>query len=143
MNRWRRLAALNSEERRTLFAATARLIASRLLLSVIGVSRTRRLLAPTHQGRSDRARAELVARAVLRAAHHLPLGTNCLDRAVALWWMLSAHGVGATLQIGIRKNDDETLAAHAWVEHDSVVLLDEEAAHFAPLDAPALLSGER
>lgn len=107
------------------------------------MARTRRMLERWQVTRNDRAAAELAARAVLRAADHLPLRTNCLDRAVALWWLLSARGVGSTLRIGVRKNDDATLAAHAWVEHDGSVLLDESAADFSPLDTPILAGGKR
>jgi hypothetical protein len=115
--------------------AALRLVIARLLLSTIGVARTRRLFERQRASRIDQSRAEEAARLVLHAAERLPLRTNCLDRAVALWWLLSSRGVAAALRVGVRKDGETTLAAHAWVEHDGAVLLDEEAGRFAALDA--------
>ncbi|HVR38369.1 MAG TPA: lasso peptide biosynthesis B2 protein [Thermoanaerobaculia bacterium] len=73
------------------------------------------------------ARAIELARAVDRVARHLPLRTSCLDRAVALWWLLVRNGAGGALRIGVRREGD-ALAAHAWVEHEGEVLFDDEVA---------------
>ena len=77
---------------------------------------------------------------MLSASHRVPFATRCLDRAVALWWLLSRERIAATLRIGVRKADATRLAAHAWVEHDGRVLLDEEAAGFAAFEAAILAS---
>ncbi len=143
MKRLRRFFALPPDERRLLIAAAARLVIARMLLSTIGVSRTRRWLANNSESHIDGASAARIAQSVLRIAPHLPLRTNCLDRAVALWWLLSSRGLAADLRLGVRKKDDASLGAHAWVEHEGIVLLDDEAAHYLPLDAPMLASGGR
>jgi aryl-alcohol dehydrogenase-like predicted oxidoreductase len=136
MKRIRRFFALDRTERRDLVAAALRVVAARLLLSTIGVARTRRLLDRRSSTNHAPEEAERAARAVLRAANNLPLQANCLDRAVALWWLLSSRGLAATLRIGVRKNGDLALAAHAWVEHDASVLLDDRAAGYTPLETP-------
>jgi hypothetical protein len=113
--------------------AIVRLTIVHAMLAIAGVPRTRRWLARTGSA-VNHVRAERVAGAMQRAAHHFPLGTNCLDRALALWWMLGARGLAATLQIGVRK-DEDALAAHAWVEHAGEVLLDDTATHYVALGA--------
>jgi hypothetical protein len=136
MTRWRRFRELPRDERRLLIAAALRLTAVHALLAIAGVPRTRRMLVRDAEN-VDRAEAERIARALLRAANHLPLRTNCLDRALALCSMLTARGLAATLQIGVRKTGETTLAAHSWVEHDGEVLLDELAADYLPLERGA------
>lgn len=113
---------------------------TRALLATLGLDRTRRLLSTARPCRADQRRAEELARAMLCASHRLPFATSCLDRAVALWWLLSRERIAATLRIGVRKADETTLSAHAWVEHDGRVLLDEEAAGFAAFEAAILAS---
>lgn len=160
MKHWRKFFALPAGEKRLLLEAAARLAAARVLLSTVGMVRTQRLCRadiPVCNGEQtgmsapqtgvsapqvDHEAAERFARAVIRIAPHLPVRTNCLDRAMALSWLLSSRGLAAELRIGVRKNAD-FLGAHAWVEHDGVVLLDDEAAHYVTLDAPVLASGDR
>lgn len=142
MSRWRTFMALPGAERRLLLGAAARLLVARLLLSTFGMGRTRRWLASSGEN-VDHPTAERLARAVERIARHVPVQTNCLDRAIALWWLLSSRGLAADLRIGVRKNEDASLGAHAWVEHDRIVLLDDDASHYLPLDPPMLASGGR
>jgi hypothetical protein len=73
-----------------------------------------------------------IAKAMESAVRHLPLRTTCLDRSRALYSMLRAHGCPAELRIGAHR-EDGTLTAHAWVEHDGVPLLDDEAERFTVL----------
>jgi len=84
----------------------------------------------------DAARARLLARAIVSAANRLPLRTTCLDRALALWWLLGAHGIGGAIRIGVRGG--EKIEAHAWVEHAGEVLYDDEAKNYAAFDDPVL-----
>ena len=137
MTRLGRFLALPASRRRTLVHAALLLTASRVLLALTGLDRTRRFLSRSRDTREDRVRAEELARAMLTAAHNLPFTSTCLDRAVALWWLLSRNGIRAALRIGVRL---APLAAHAWVEHEGEVLLDEEAAGFAPFDDAILAS---
>jgi hypothetical protein len=69
------------------------------------------------------------------AARHLFFRTNCLERSLALRWLLRRRGIAADLRIGARK-ESETLEAHAWIELEGVVLNDPDEAHrhFAPFN---------
>jgi hypothetical protein len=68
-----------------------------------------------------------------RAARHLFFRTNCLERSLALSWLLCRRGIAADLRIGARKESD-VFEAHAWIELDGEVLNDpdESHLHFAP-----------
>ena len=67
-----------------------------------------------------------------RAADNLPLRTTCLDRALALYWLLRLHKIGGTVRVGVREG--EGLNAHAWVEHAGAVLYDDEADSYRAFD---------
>lgn len=41
---------------------------------------------------------------------------NCLPRSVTLSWLLARRGVASDLRIGVRRDVQAGLAAHAWVE---------------------------
>lgn len=82
-------------------------------------------------------------RAVARAAAHSFRRANCLERSLALWFMLRRRGVAADLRIGVRrrpgrKSGARALDFHAWIEHDGVVLNDvaDVRARFACFDRP-------
>lgn len=83
----------------------------------------------------DRCRE--MARVEQAVARRLRFQSNCLDRSLALWWMLRWRGVGAEMHIGGRK-DAANFEAHAWVEAAGNALADggELHPHFAPFDRP-------
>lgn len=87
-------------------------------------------------GQPEMEFALAVARWRAAAARHLILKTNCLDRALTLWWLLRRRGVAADLRIGARKEGGR-FEAHAWVEVGRVVL-DEasgEGSDFEPFES--------
>lgn len=137
MRRCRRLLALSRTELWTLGQAAALLPIFALLLRAV---RLETLLArlkrccPAPREFADQGAARSVAQLVNAAARHRFFRAPCLERSLVLWWLLRQRGVGATLQIGVRK-EAERLEAHAWVELDGVVLNDRPdiAGLFAPL----------
>lgn len=48
-------------------------------------------------------------------AHHLPLDCSCLPRALAGRLMLKRRGIETTLYLGVGKDQDRELIAHAWL----------------------------
>lgn len=109
------------------------LVIARVALALLGIRRLVRT-TPRRLG-TNVVKAEERARAVDAIARRLPIGLTCLHRALALVWLLRADGLAAALRIGVRPGDGN-LAAHAWVEHGGVVLLDEDASAFVAFDAP-------
>ncbi|HEX7151736.1 MAG TPA: lasso peptide biosynthesis B2 protein [Thermoanaerobaculia bacterium] len=142
--------------------AAVYLLAAKLALSLVGLTRLRTFAQRRRTRHAVNPDAALrIAEELRSAVRRMPLRTNCLDRAVALWFLLARAKLGATLRIGIRtgggtNRTDKTdrtngtngsaagvvgaFAAHAWVEHAGTVLLDEEAPGFTPFDAPVLAS---
>jgi Transglutaminase-like superfamily len=67
---------------------------------------------------------------MVRAAARYGIGSpTCLDKSLALWWLLERQGISATLRIGTRKSNG-VFEAHAWVERDGAVLDDHQEPHF-------------
>jgi len=62
---------------------------------------------------------------------------NCLERSLALWWLLRLRGLAADLRLGARK-EGTRFEAHAWVELDGSALSDvgEVQIQFMPFESP-------
>ena len=127
--------------------ATVWLIVARLLVAQVPFGRWRRWLgAPVSAQSGDpllRLDANLaqrrLARAVVRAAGHLPGESRCLARAMALHWMLRLRAMGGVLHIGVLPGSDRgTLDdLHAWVTRSGEVLLGADDKPHAALFAAA------
>lgn len=53
--------------------------------------------------------------AVATASRHLPWNCTCLAQAIAGKAMLKSRGVPSTLYLGLAKNGETQLQAHAWL----------------------------
>jgi hypothetical protein len=84
----------------------------------------------------DLKRTELTSRMVNAAIRHVWRGSTCLEKSLALWWLLRRQGIASELRIGARKLDGK-FEAHAWVERDGAALSDsqQEHRHYATFDA--------
>lgn len=79
--------------------------------------------------RIDEARAARIARAVHRVARVLP--ASCLTRAAVIGRLLTREGLEASITVGVAR---APFAAHAWVEHGSLMLAGASPARdYAPL----------
>ena len=80
---------------------------------------------------------ELTVR-MLSAAARYGIGTpSCLEKSLALRWLLAKQGIATDLRIGVRKAGGK-FEAHAWVEKGGRVLVsdfDAEHQHYAAFDA--------
>ena len=65
---------------------------------------------------------------VLAAARHSVIKSTCLERSLALWWLLARQGIAAQLCIGVRTAGKE-FSAHAWVEYEGIALGEPETPH--------------
>jgi hypothetical protein len=110
---------------------------------VVGFRRWKNLLEHTLRDANPPASSDpaLLAQAVhltrlySAAARHLFLRTNCLERALALYFLLRRRGLPAELRFGARKQAAQ-LEAHAWVVFRGVALDEDqgEHRHFFPFD---------
>lgn len=142
MSRLSKLRQLSSSERRLLLAALAMLPAIALGVRVLGLRRLQVALAWVAPHVADAANAERacadagsVARLVDVAGRHGPYKATCLPRSLALQWLLRCRGIETALRVGVRKTPT-AIAAHAWIEHEGVPLIDTHDVHerFAPFD---------
>ena len=115
LSRLAKLRRLPPEERRLLPVVAVLLGLARLGLSLLGVPRTRRLIA----GLAPRSRvpAERLAGLVGTAGQALPGLTACLPRAIVLEALLARAGHAAELRVGVTPLlGRDRPEAHAWVE---------------------------
>jgi hypothetical protein len=73
----------------------------------------------------DAALAEWVDRVLTRLPP--PWRNTCLKRALVLHYLLHRAGRPATLVIGVRRDEHDALAAHAWLAHAGTPYLESGA----------------
>ena len=87
-------------------------------------------------GVPDGERVNLAARMVNAAARYALGRASCLEKSLALWWLLRQEGIASSVRIGARKSDGK-FEAHAWVECEGVALNEpqQQHRHYATFDA--------
>jgi len=140
----RRFSALEPGGRGLFLRAVAVLPLISLSLRLRGFRSTQATLqkgmvsaAPSHNPPDSATAASmaLIARMV-RSAAYRSLGTpTCLEKSLALWWLLGRRGIASSLRIGARKTGDK-FEAHAWVECNGVALNEPEQTpkHYTAFD---------
>ncbi len=78
-----------------------------------------------------------IVSAMCAVERNSPARPNCLERSLALWWMLRLNRIHGELHIGGRKSQGR-FEAHAWVEWGGHVLNDSADVHehYSRFDAP-------
>ena len=72
---------------------------------------------PTHKESLQR-----ISWAVVTMGRHLPWECKCLVQAIAGKRMLQRRGIASTLYLGVAKEGEKALIAHAWLRSGSVIL---------------------
>ena len=93
-----------------------------------GTARSRKLMA-SDDSVDDAALAEWVDR--LLTALPPPWRRTCLKRAVVLHYLVRRAGRPAELRIGVRRDEQNALTAHAWLVRDGEPYLETGADHVA------------
>lgn len=66
---------------------------------------------------------------MVRAAAYRSIGSaTCLEKSLALWFLLGRQGILSSVRIGARKSG-QAFEAHAWVECDGVAVNEAEEPH--------------
>lgn len=89
------------------------------------------------QGSGDESeRVALALRMVNAAARYGWARASCLEKSLALWWLLRREGIASSVRIGARKASAK-FEAHAWVERHGIALNEPDDAHrhYATFDA--------
>lgn len=75
--------------------------------------------------------ADELSWAVESAGRNVPWRVVCIQKGIALQWMLRRRGIDALLHYGVARDDGGDLQAHVWVAADDRVLIGgEEAGRF-------------
>ena len=127
-----KLGQLSPDDRRLLFQAVLLLPIIHIALYFLGYYRLHRFaekLVPLKRIDTPRAETEIlqqareIARIVSIAAQHGFFRASCLRRSLLVWWFLRKQGIQSNICFGVRMIDHQ-LEAHAWVEHNGVVVND-------------------
>ena len=144
--RLHRFSLLNSQERGMFLRAAVLLPMISLSLRIRGFRATQQSLqsfpffskAVKHspENVADSERLRLVVRMVNAAVRHGWARPTCLEKSLALWWLLRRHGIASSVRIGARAAGGK-LEAHAWVEREGAALNEPagEHRHYAAFDA--------
>ena len=146
----RRYRALDASDRQLVREAAIVLSAARLGVALLPFPVIRNVLH--RRGREELSSAscetpsgprcpiERVSWAVAAVARRMPLQTTCLVDSLAADAMLRRRGYRSQLRFGVRKSDQGTLAAHAWVEHDGKIVFGAtgDCGGYSALSAPRI-----
>src|SRR5882762_2352519 len=145
--RLRRFSAMDADARGLFLRAAVLLPVISVSLKIGGFRATQILLrsfpiAPqTSQQDSiqvvdDRKRTQLTSRMIDAAVRHVWRASTCLEKSLALWWLLGRQGIACEVRIGARKQGGK-FEAHAWLERDGVAINEpqQEHRHYAAFDA--------
>lgn len=119
-----RYLRLPPRRKRLLHAALAWVIHFRIGLALFSLPTLQRAISKIRTPSLAGATLDELRWAVLAVARRVP-GTRCLPRALALQALMARAGMPARLCIGVAKEADSALEAHAWVLHDGVPVFDE------------------
>lgn len=145
MGKLHKFFGLPPEERKLLLTAALLVGLVRVGIWLLPFRTVRRLLGrlrcPAAASRlSDELSSERIAWAVDVAGKRIPGGGNCLVQALATLVLLDRRGRPARLRVGVAKDGQGSLEAHAWVESDGrVVIGDTNVSRFVAFPA---LEGE-
>ena len=128
----RKLRALRSSQLLLLAACCVLVPLIDISLRLFGMRRTKGLLV-RFDGSQHRVHigAELepieIGRLVSIAATHSLWRASCLRQALVLWWLLARRGISTDIRLGVSVASDDTLDAHAWIEHNGDVIIGGQA----------------
>jgi hypothetical protein len=130
----RKLVALPDDERGVMLQAALLLPTVRLVQMSLSFKRWRPLLTRAAPVASKRLTPAAIARAVDRARRGVPGVYTCLPVAYAGHLLLHRHGHASTVQVGVARDPDGKVEAHAWVECEGRVLIGElpDLSRFVP-----------
>ena len=127
-NDFRSVRRLTGQQCRLLIEAGGLLVVARLGVWLVPFRRLAAHLgdekaeSPSTDIDQHRATAAQIGWAVRTLGRRLPWMSQCLVQAVAATWMLRRRRIASTLYLGVAKNADGQVNAHAWVRSGAQVL---------------------
>jgi hypothetical protein len=80
------------------------------------------LESPTIDDPDQGIRLQRISRAVVTTSRYTPWESKCLVQAIAAKMMLKCRGIHSTLYLGVAKEGEKELSAHAWLRSGTLVL---------------------
>lgn len=129
MRNIRKLMRLPLEDKLLLLKTAFLILGVRIALSLLSFHTVRTRLA--HLGKSTDAPllgadARIVRKVIWAAdvtSHYLLPDRPCLTKALVAQMLLSRRGCQTTLRIGVLRDSDRSLLAHAWLEHNGNIVV--------------------
>lgn len=119
---WKKFARLSWRERACLGEALVSLTAARLALVFIPIKKLAPQLGAQHAQSPEtfaspveRAQAQRVRWALSATSRRVPWRSVCFDQAVAAKWMLRRRALPSTLYLGVARDAQREMLAHAWL----------------------------
>ncbi len=79
-------------------------------------------VSPVDDASVDEEQVKRVARAIRWTSRHTPWDSNCLAQALTAKRMLHRRRINCTLYLGLAKDQDDQLEAHAWLRSGAFIL---------------------
>ena len=128
MSRMRKFIAYPTRDKLALLEAAFWLAVGRLAIHFVPFRQIAARLG-THMAETPRAPlrgrlAELrrVQSTISIASRHLPWECKCLVQAITARMMLRRRRLPSTMYFGVRKGDDGSLEAHAWLRSGDIIV---------------------
>lgn len=126
MRRLRKFLRLSAGDRNFLITSFFLLAAIRLGLALIQFHQLLKFLnkiSHTDKPHSiKQVSVEKIVWAVNTVTHYVP-GVKCLARALATQVLMRRYGYSGELRLGVAKAETGKLEAHAWIEHQGLVIM--------------------
>lgn len=137
--------SLSKSDRGLLMSAACLLPIVATSLKTVGLQRTQSWLTRNSFGpmvpqtEQTQANVRRAAQMVAVACRRHPLRSNCLPRTIVLWSLLRRRGIDADVRIGVRRDTEGAVKAHAWLEWNGEVINDaaDVATQYPPFNTPA------
>jgi Transglutaminase-like superfamily len=132
-HKYQTILSLSEAERAVLVRAMCLLPIVSMSVQFRGLRFTQALLIrlqPEARSIIDPAESEIweIVRMVKIAVRYNRPWANCLKQSLVLWFLLRDRGIMSELRIGVQRESDK-FSAHAWVEHQGIVLNDTDDVH--------------
>ena len=69
---------------------------------------------------------EQIAKAIRRTVRYTPWNVTCFAKAIAAKYLLKRQGLQSTLYLGVAKENDNKLTAHAWLRCGNIIVTGKE-----------------
>jgi hypothetical protein len=129
MKRLSKLLHLSLSELRLLVETAIWLIVARMVILNVPFRLIAPLLGkhmvelPVKDEPEHRETLEQVSWAVQTACRNSPWECTCLVQAIAAKSLLKRHGAQSTLYLGVAKDGEKNLKAHAWLRSGNVIVI--------------------